>query len=169
MYTSASGDILFFLAAFLAGVTIAFLYDLIRISRRIVRVGASAVGAQDIVFFVIAAVILFLVAYLKNSGEVRWQGFLGCFLGACCYALLMRNRFVNLGTAFLKWLISSALALMKIAVFPAQILLRAIRKPVEVIAWYTGLGLRRAKRITKCSGARVKMRALSAFSLLKKK
>ncbi|MBR5155245.1 MAG: spore cortex biosynthesis protein YabQ [Clostridia bacterium] len=169
MYHSASGDMIFFLAALLAGAAIAFLYDLIRISRRIVSVGTSAVGVQDIVFFVAAAMILFYAAYTKNSGEIRWQGFIGSILGAGLYAFLVRNRFVNLGTTFLKWLIKSALAVFKLIAFPVRILLRAIRKPVEIIAWYTGAGLKRAKRITKCGGARVRMRALSALSLLKKK
>ncbi len=169
MYNSASGDIIFFLAALVSGAVIAFLYDLIRISRRIHRIDTLAVGIQDIAFFIAAAIILFYAAYTKNSGEVRWQGFLGCFLGIGAYALVVRNRFVNLGTTLLKWLIKSALTLLRIIAFPVKIVLRAVKKPVEIIAWYTGLGLRRAKRITKSSGARVRMRALSALSLLKKK
>ncbi len=169
MYNSTSGDIIFFLAALISGAAIAFLYDLIRISRRIVKFGTSAVGVQDIVFFVAAAIILFYAAYAKNSGEIRWQGFLGCAFGIGAYAFVIRNRFVNLGTTFLKWLIKSLLALLRILAFPVRIILCAVRKPVEIIAWYTGIGLRRAKRITKCGTARVRMRALSALSLLKKK
>ncbi len=169
MYTSSSGDITFFASAFFAGVIIAFLYDLIRISRRIVPTNLSAVGFEDILFFVVAAVILFFAAYTKNHGIIRWQGFLGCGLGVLGYAAFIRNRFVNLGTTFLKWLIKSALWLFKIVAFPVKIVFRALKKPIDVIAWYTGARLRRARRIAKCGKARLKIRVLSALSLVKKK
>ncbi len=169
MYTSPSGDIAFFAAAILSGAIIAFLYDLLRISRRIVPTNAPAIGVEDIVFFVAAAVILFYAAYVKNHGEIRWQGFLGCGLGISAYAFLMRNRFVNLGTTFVKWLIKSTLRLLCVAAFPIKIILRALKKPIDIIAWYTGSRLRRAKRIARCGSAKAKMRLKAALSLRKKR
>ncbi len=169
MYTSASGDIIFFAAALLAGVIIAFLYDLLRISRRIVPTGNSAVGLEDVLFFAAAAVILFYTAYLKNHGEIRWQGFLGCVLGASLYGILIRNRFVNLGTTLVKWLIKSALWLLKVVAFPVRLVLRALKKPIEIIAWYTGARLRRAKQVVRCGKAKMKIRIKSALSLAKKR
>ncbi len=169
MYTSAYGDMMFFTAAFISGVAIAFLYDLIRISRRIVPVSTSALGVQDILFFAAAAIILFYTAYAKNQGELRWQGFLGCVFGIFAYALLIRNRFVNLGTTILKWLIKACLRLLKIVLFPLKIILRALKKPIDIIAWYTGSRLRRAKQIAKCKKAKAKMRIKSALSLAKKR
>ncbi len=169
MYTSVQTDAVFFLACLLAGVIAAFLYDIIRISRRIVAVGAKVVCGEDIIFLIISAVILFCAAYTKNSGEVRWHGIIGGVLGAGCYAFVVRNRFVNFGTLVIKWLIKAALFLLRVILFPVRIILRALKKPVEVIAWYTSGKLRRAKRFAKCGKERLRMRLLSAASLIKKR
>lgn len=169
MYNTVRGDAVFFLTCIGVGILTAFLYDIIRISRRIVSVNASVVCGEDILFFAVSAVILFYAAYLKNSGEVRWQGFLGGLLGAGGYALLIRNRFVNLGTVIVKWLIKAVLALFKAVALPIRIVLRVLKKPISIVAWYTGRGLRRVKRVTKCQSTRAKMRLLAARAQLRKK
>lgn len=169
MYNTVQGDVVFFLACVAAGALSAFLYDLIRISRRIVKINVSAVCGEDIAFFALAAVIVFYVAYTKNSGEVRWQGLLGSLLGAGGYVFLVRNRFVNLGTTVIKWIIKALLAVLWAVLFPVKIVFKAIKKPVEIVAWYTGAGLRRARRVAKSGKAKVKLRLRAARSLVKKK
>ncbi len=169
MYTSPSGDIAFFATAVFSGAIIAFLYDLLRISRRIVPTHASAIGIEDIVFFAAAAAILFYAAYTKNHGQIRWQGFLGCASGILGYAFLIRNRFVNLGTTLVKLLIKSALWLLRIIAFPVRLILRALKKPIEIIAWYTGTRLRRARQMARCGKSKAKMRLRAALSLRKKR
>ncbi len=169
MYTSSSGDIAFFVTAILAGAVLAFLYDLIRISRRIVPTNASGVCFEDILFLALAAVILFYAAYIKNHGQVRWQGFLGCGIGLGAYWRLIRNRFVNLGTAFVRWLICALLWLFRALMLPIKIVFRAIKKPIEIVAWYTGARLRRIRQAARFGKARAKMRIKAALSLAKKK
>lgn len=169
MYNSVSGDAVFFLTCIGVGILTAFLYDIIRISRRIVSVNTSVVCGEDILFFAIAAVILFYAAYIKNSGEIRWQGFLGGLLGVGGYAFLIRNRFVNWGTVIVKWLIKTALAFLKAVMLPICIIFRAVKKPISIVAWYTGKGLRQIKRVTKCQSTRIRMRVLAARAQLGKK
>ena len=169
MYNTVQSEAVFFLAAVLAGVVTAFLYDIIRISRRIVSINASAVNGEDILFFAIAAGLLFYVAYIKNSGEIGLHGILGGVLGATGYAVLIRNRFVNLGTTFLKWAIKGSVFVLKTAFSPIKIILKAVKKPVSIIAWYTGRSLRRAKRIAKTGKAKVKMRLRAALLMARKK
>ena len=64
MYNTVQSETVFFLTSVLAGVAIAFLYDLVRISRRIVAVSDSLVNGEDILFFVASAIIL-----LTHSAE----------------------------------------------------------------------------------------------------
>lgn len=169
MYASVQSEAVFCLFSFAAGAICAFLYDLIRISRRIVAVNTSAMGIQDILFLVAAAVIIYTAAYLKNGGEVRLWGFFCAVLGGAAYAFVVRNRFVNLGTTLLKWLINGILWLIKAVTLPLRLLLRAVKKPVEIIAWYTGRGLTRAKRIAANGKNRAVMRLRAARFMLRKK
>ncbi len=169
MYSTVESEMIFFVTCLGAGVVIAFLYDLLRISRRIVSVSDSVVCGEDILFFVLSAIILFYAAFKKNSGEIRLQGFLGGMLGAFAYIALVRNRFVNLGETIIKWLIKTALLLFKTVMLPVRLVFRALKKPVLVVAWYTGRVLRRARRVARCQKTRAKMRILSAASLIKKK
>lgn len=169
MYSTVQGEAAFFITCIGLGILTAFLYDIVRISRRIVKVGASVVNGEDVLFFALAAVSLFYAAYFKNGGEIRWHGFLGGALGLFGYAFLVRNRFVNLGTIFTKWLIKSLILVIKTALFPLRIILKALKKPVGIIAWYTGQGLRKVRRVAKCQSSRAKMRILSAFTMSRKK
>ena len=101
MYSTVQSESVFFLASLISGVALSFLYDILRISRRIVAVNDAIINAQDILFFAACAVMFFYVAYLKNGGEVRLSGFLGGFLGIILYAILVRNGFLNLGETVL--------------------------------------------------------------------
>lgn len=169
MYNTVKGDLVFFATCVCAGILAAFLYDIIRISRRVVKINDSVVCGQDIFFLVFCSIVFFLCAYIKNSGEVRWQGILGGVLGTGGYFFVVKNRFVNFGTTVTKWIIKVLLTVLKTLLFPLKIVLRALKKPIEVVAWYTGSGLKRAKRVAKCQKARIKMRVLAARALIKKK
>ena len=169
MYSTVSGEAIFFMFSALAGTLAMFLYDILRISRRIVKVGASVVTAEDIFFFVAAALMLFYAAYLKNSGEVRWQGFIGGALGAALYIFVVRNRVVDAGTAMIRWIMKAFVYVVRICLFPVRIIFRALKKPIAVVAWYTGKGLRRAKRLARQAKLKSRMRVKSAFMVLRKK
>lgn len=169
MYTSVKGDGAFFLACVLVGIIAAFLYDIIRISRRIVKANALVICGEDIVFLVVSALLLFYAAYVKNSGEIRWQGFIGGATGVLGYFLIFKNNVVNIGTAVVIWGIKAALWVLRVVMFPVRIVLRALKKPVAFVAWYTSRHISRAKRVAKCSVTRMKMRISAARAMAKKK
>lgn len=169
MYTTVSMEAAFFLTCMLAGIAAAFVYDILRISRRIVKAGTVAVNLEDILFFVAAALMLFYAAFLKNSGEIRWHGFLGGGTGVALYIFVVRNRVVDIGTALVKWTMKAFVTVVRICSFPLRILFKALKKPISVVAWYTGRSVRRAKRVVRQTRARVKVRAKNAVLVLRKK
>ena len=169
MYPTVYSEVIFFVFSFAAGSICAFLYDLIRISRRIVAVNTSAVGIQDILFFASAAVLIFFAAYEKNKGELRLWGLLSGIWGAGLYFFLIRNRFVNLGTTAVKWLIKSGLWFVSIILFPFRLILRALKKPISIIIWYTGQKLKKVKRRAKGGKRRLGTRLRAARIMLRKK
>ena len=169
MYTTVSMEAGFFVASVAAGIVMAFLYDLIRISRKVAGLCDAVVNLQDIIFFVAAACILFYVAYLKNSGEIRWQGVIGCGIGIGAYVVVVKNRLLNVSTVVIKWLVNIIEKVIKIVLFPIKLIFKIFKKPISVVAWYTGNGARRVGRFAKRSRDRLGIRLKSAMFCLRKK
>ncbi len=169
MYTTVSMEAVFFAASVAAGIIMAFLYDLIRISRKVAGLCDAVVNLQDIIFFIAAACILFYVAYLKNSGEIRWQGVIGCGVGIGAYVIVVKNRLLNVSTVVIKWLINIIERVIKIILFPLKLIFKIFKKPISVIAWYTGSGARRMGRLAKRSRERFEIRLKSAIFCMRKK
>lgn len=145
------------------------LYDIIRISRRVVKVGTPVVLSEDILFFILCAPLVFAVAYITNDGEVRIYGFFGAAMGIVTYFALVKNRFVNIGTAVLLWLIKACLAVLRWVLFPVKLVLRALKKPVDVVMWYTGKSFAGLRRRGRTLGTRVKLRSKALFAMMGKK
>lgn len=149
MYTTVTTEAQFFLLSILAGIASAFLYDLLRISRRIVRVNDIVINAEDIIFFASAAVFVFIAAYMKNSGEIRWQSFIGFALGIALYILIVRDRLLNVSTVIIKYIVKVIGILLSVILFPFRLIMKIFRKPISVVAWYSGKGIRRVKSSAK--------------------
>ena len=169
MYNSVPMEVGFFAASLIAGIVAAFIYDLLRVSRRILGAGDGIVNLEDVLFLGAAALIMFGAAYLKNSGELRWQGFIGFGGGAGLYAVVVKNRFLNVSTAIIKWLVKVAEKIIKILLFPIRLILKIFKRPVNVVMWYTGQGIRRAKRLARRSGDRLSFRLKNVGLMLRKK
>ncbi len=149
MYASVSTEFQFFLLSILSGLVSAFLYDILRISRRIVRVSDTVINIEDILFFAAAAFLIFIAAYLKNSGEIRWQSFIGFAIGITLYIVTVRNRLLNLSTVIIRFIVKIVGMVISVILFPLRLIFKIFRKPVSVIAWYTGKGMRRVKSAAK--------------------
>ncbi len=168
MYNSVSVESVFFLVSLGCGAMTAFFFDLFRISRRIKKTPDVVVGIEDILFAVAAALILFFGAYLKNSGEIRWHGFIGFLCGGGIYAVTVKNRFLRLGTFLVELIIKLVLKLLQLILFPIVLVFRLLKKPVSVVAWYTGRKLRKMKKAVRRSGERTSIRMKNVRHILKR-
>ncbi len=169
MYNSVPMEAGFFAVSCIAGVAAAFIYDLLRVSRRILGPGDGIVNLEDILFLAVSALIMFGAAYIKNSGEVRLQGFLGFGIGAGLYAAVVKNRFLNVSTVIIKWLVKMTEKIIKVLLFPIKIIFKIFKRPVSVVVWYTGCGVRRAKRLVRRGGDRISVRLKNVGLMLRKK
>ena len=169
IYSTVKGEFTFFLVSVAAGIFLAVLYDVIRISRRVVKVGTPVVLSEDILFFVLSAPLFFAVAYLTNDGEVRLHGFLGAAAGVAVYFSVVKNHFVNFGTAVLLWLIKAVLKVLEWILFPIRLVLRVLKKPIDVVVWYTGKSFAGLRRRGQTLRTRVKLRTKALFAMIGKK
>ena len=77
--------ILFVTSAF-CGMGLVFVYDVLRIIRRIIPHGNVWIGIEDVCYWIFCTIHVFLLLYLKNDGRMRGYCFLGILLGGLFYA-----------------------------------------------------------------------------------
>lgn len=97
--------------AFFIGIYITFVYDLLRILRRVVPHSSFWVSVEDLAFWVYCAGKVFLLMHHESDGTLRWFAVLGALVGM----LLYRK---TVGALFVKYI---SLALIKVRDFCIKI------------------------------------------------
>ncbi len=105
MQNNVMYELTVFAGAGIAGVLLAFLYDLFRLKRRIVRTTPALVHIEDILYWLCAAVILFLFSYGLSNGETRVYFYLGSFLGGVTYLGLLSHPILWMLTTIIRILL----------------------------------------------------------------
>lgn len=75
----------FLLHAVLLGVEIIFLYDILRILRRVFAHSGIMVSLEDIAFWIYCAGEVFLLMFRESNGNLRWFAVLGALTGMYLY------------------------------------------------------------------------------------
>ena len=111
------------LAAFLTGALLLFIYDVLRIVRKIVPHKMWLVGAEDLLFWVGSALALFAMLYRENSGYIR-----GFVIGGVLVGMLLYNLLLS------AWIVAGSVFLLKKILFvlsrPPVWTARLFRKPL---------------------------------------
>ena len=76
---------MFLLYALIMGIFITFVYDLLRIFRRVVPHNRFWVSAEDLGFWIYCAAQVFLLMYHESNGSLRWFAVLGAMVGMMVY------------------------------------------------------------------------------------
>ncbi|NLC19960.1 MAG: spore cortex biosynthesis protein YabQ [Clostridiales bacterium] len=87
MLMSTANQAYVFLSTVYTGMILGLIYDLNRTIRRIFKPGRWLVGVLDLLFWLIAAAIVFTVLYFANNGEIRLYNFIGLAIGWSLYLL----------------------------------------------------------------------------------
>ena len=143
-----------FLCTVAGGMAIALLYDIFRIIRRTVRAGILAAYVQDLLYWMIVSVIMFVAIYHGNDGELRAYLFLGAFMGVLLYALIF-SRIVMESSMFI---VGTAVKLLKFIVlimsYPIKLILRLFSPPAKMLARRSAMFMRKLKRGSKIRASR---------------
>ena len=106
----------FLLHAVLLGVKITFLYDILRILRRVFAHSGIMVSLEDIAFWIYCAGEVFLLMFRESNGNLRWFAVLGALTGMYLY----HRAFSPLLIKYISGLLNSILN-------PIRRLLRAVK------------------------------------------
>lgn len=83
-------ELIFLLISFALGEGLVMLYDVLRIFRKIVNHGVVWISIEDIVYWILAALLIFGMIFQENDGLVRGFAIGGIFLG-----MLFFNHFAS--------------------------------------------------------------------------
>ena len=105
---------LFLLHSAVMGVYLAFVYDNIRIFRRIIPHNTVFVSLEDIAFWGYLAVEVFLLMYYESNGMLRWFSVVGALTGILVYNKLLGRFYVHYISLFLKKILQRCRRILKI-------------------------------------------------------
>lgn len=86
---------IFLLYALLMGIFITFIYDILRIFRRVFPHRSFLVSVEDLGFWVYCAAEVFMLMYRFSDGMLRWFAVLGALTGMFLYKKLVSPFFVK--------------------------------------------------------------------------
>lgn len=91
----------FFVVSLLCGMGLVLVYDFFRIFRRLIPHGNIWIGMEDVCYWFLCTVVVFLLLYQKNDGMMRAFCFLGIALGGVIYAFLFSRYVVKISVKIL--------------------------------------------------------------------
>jgi len=122
-----------FLYAILGGAIAAFFYDILRIKRRAVKTNILLVGLEDIIYWLVASVFLFITVYKSNSGEMRGYIFLGNLIGVMLYESLLSKIIIDFSVTFINITKKVIVCIAKILSYPFRFIYKVF-KPLITLA-----------------------------------
>lgn len=112
----------FLLHALLMGVFITFVYDLLRIFRRVIPHSLFFVSLEDLAFWIFCSVRVFLLLYYESDGTLRWFAILGALTGMLLYRKLFGALLVKYCSMALKKVLELFGKILKVLTKPLRIL-----------------------------------------------
>lgn len=84
-------EVIVFVVALLSGASVRLAYKCLGCFREIVKHSLILIGIEDMIFWIGAAIYLFIQIYQTNSGRIRWHFILGVVIGAVLMSLLVKK------------------------------------------------------------------------------
>ena len=153
MEITVSNQLFIFISCVLCGVINGFVFDVFRIIRRLIRTSNVAAIIEDIIYWIIAAVVLFLFVLKLNSGELRFYQFIGVFLGTGIYFFTVSSFVIRTSVIILRFITRVVAVIFKIIMTPVMFVYKLIRRPFLLVF-----------SVGKKSGWRMKHRFISNIS-----
>lgn len=85
----------FFGCCVLTGIAVIFMYDVLRIFRRIIDHGVIAIGIEDFIYWVGCSFFVFHMIYIRNDGIIRGFAIIAIILGMLLYNVTISKFLVK--------------------------------------------------------------------------
>ena len=118
----------FMLHALFIGIFITFIYDLLRIFRRVVPHNGFLVSLEDIFFWIYCTVRVFLLMHRESNGTLRWFAVMGALAGMYLYMKLVSPWLVKYVSLLLQKILRTLKKIISFLLKPFVILGRKLRE-----------------------------------------
>ena len=85
------GELVIFLVSVVTGIMLRLVYRSISIFRQLVEHSLFIIGIEDIIFWLGAALYVFVQIYHTSDGSIRWYFILGVALGVVLMSVFLRS------------------------------------------------------------------------------
>ena len=85
------GELVIFLVSVVTGIMLRLVYRSISIFRQLVEHSLFIIGIEDIIFWLGAALYVFVQIYHTSDGSIRWYFIRGVALGAVLMSVFLRS------------------------------------------------------------------------------
>lgn len=119
---------IFLLHALLMGIFITFVYDILRIIRRVIPHHWFFVSLEDLCFWIYCGAEVFLLMYHESNGSLRWFAVLGSLAGMLMYRKLVSGFLVKYVSMILSRILRFLGGILKRLLRPFFILIRKARR-----------------------------------------
>lgn len=120
-------ELKFFLSSFLWGAILFAAYDLLRVYRNVFRHCKFVIAIEDIVFWIIAGILIFRMMYQMNDGTIRYYSIISILIGMKLYQVIFSVRIVILLSAVLLAIKNLIINFLHFLASPLQFVLKKIR------------------------------------------
>lgn len=118
----------FLLYALIMGIFITFIYDVLRIFRRVIPHNGFFVSLEDLCFWIYCAMEVFMLMYRESNGTLRWFAVLGAFTGMFSYKKLISPFFVKYVSLLLGKLLKPLVIFGKFLATPVKKIASKLRR-----------------------------------------
>ncbi len=148
---SITNQAFIFLSSVAAGLIVGFVFDIFRILRKVIKTSNVITYIEDILFWILVAIIIFILVFVTNNGELRWYEFLGVALGVIFYHLLFSMYIIKISVKIINIIKKIVISILRVLLFPFLFLYKQLRKPCRHIIHWTKKGSKRVRKIfSKC-------------------
>lgn len=125
-----SEQLMIFLLAILIGAVAHFSYDLIRVFRRVFVHNNLIIDIEDVAYFVLLGMCLFIYIFKINSGVIRGFIIAGFGLGGLLYHLTLSKLIILIITTIVKSIVTTIMTLIKFIFSPIIIIYKFTSKVI---------------------------------------
>lgn len=161
MTISVSTQAFTFLCSVIGGIAIALIYDIFRIKRKVFKTGRLLTYIEDLLFWLLVAVVMFAMVYYSNEGELRSYLFIGAFIGVVFYAMLLSKPIMNSSLFIINILRKVFKITFTIVTYPFMLLFKLLAIPLRISRKFAGKSLRSIRKTgrNRLAGAAIWRRA----------